>query len=140
MAKRNLYALFETDKNLEETGVDFQFGDSIFKCKRAGGSNRKFDKTFEERTRAFSTKMQMAALSEEQSDAILMDVYFDAVLLGWSNVTDRDGNDLAFTKENFIKVMQDLPDLWKALRQAAANMDNFLKQQKSAAAETLGNS
>jgi hypothetical protein len=138
--KRNLYDLFETDKNLETNGVAFQFGDSKFLCKRAGGSNKQFDATFEDRTRAFSTKMQMASLSDDQSEAILKDVYFDAVVLSWEDVTDRDGNDLPFTKENFIQVMTDLPDLWKNLRQAAANMDNFLRKQKSAAAEKLGNS
>jgi hypothetical protein len=138
--KRNLYDLFETDKNLELSGVGFQFGDSLFKCKRAGGSNRQFDTIFEDRTRAFSTKMQMASLSDEQSDSILMDVYYDAVVMGWENVTDREGNDLEFTKENFVQVMKDLPDLWKGLRTAAANMDNFLKAKKTEAATALGNS
>jgi hypothetical protein len=137
---RSLYALFETDKDLEQKGVEFQFGDSKFRCKRAGGSNRQFDTIFEERTRAFSTKMQMASISDEQSDRILMDVFFDAVVLGWTDVVDRAGEPIAFTKENFMQVMTDLPDLWKALRAAAVNMDNFLRQQVVAAGETLGNS
>lgn len=138
--RRNLYQLFETDKQLEENGVDFAFGDSMFRCKRAGGSNRIFDRIFEERTRAYSTKMQMASISEEMSEAILMDVYFDAVAISWTNVSDRDDNELPFTKENFVQVMKDLPDLWKSLRQAAANMDNFLYKQKTAATEAMGKS
>jgi hypothetical protein len=138
--KRNLYALFETDKDLENKGVQFQFGDSQFLCKRAGGSNRQFDTVFQEKTRAFQTGMQLASLSDEQSDAILMEVYFEAVVIGWQDVTDREGNDLAFTKENFVQVMKDLPDLWRGLRKAAADLDSFLKLQAKEAAEKLGNS
>lgn len=138
--KRNLYALFETDKELEANGIDLKFGDSTFRCKRAGGSNRKFETAFNEKTRAFQTKMQLASLSEEQSDKLLMEVYFEAVVLGWEDVTDREGNNLEFTLENFQKVMTDLPEVWRNLRSAAANVDNFLVQQTKEAAEQMGNS
>jgi hypothetical protein len=138
--KRNLYHLFETDKNLELNGIHLQFGDSRFHVKRAGGANREFDTIFEDKTRQLSTKLQMAALSNEQSDKILREVYFEAVVLGWEDVTNREGELLDFNLENFVQVMTDLPDLWKGLRSAAADMDNFLVVQKKVAAEELGNS
>jgi hypothetical protein len=139
--KRNLYDLFETDKNLETNGVAIPVRRQSSSCASAQvvptSSSTLPSRTAPGRSQ---TKMQMASLSDDQSEAILKDVYFDAVVLSWQDVTDRDGNDLAFTKENFIQVMTDLPDLWKNLRKAAANMDNFLRKQKSAAAEKLGNS
>lgn len=138
--KRNLYHLFETDKEMELKGIALKFGDSKFHVKRAGGANREFDTIFNEKTRAMSSKLQLAALSPEQSDAILMEVYFEAVMLDWEDVTNRAGELLEFTKENFVQVMKDLPDLWKGLRTEAANMDNFLVIQKKAAGATLGNS
>ena len=138
--KRNLYSLFETDKELETNGIDLKFGDSTFRCKRAGGSNRKFETAFNEKTRAFQTKMQLASLSEEQSDKLLMEVYFEAVVLGWEDVTDREGNDRPFDLKNFTEVMTDLPEVWRNLRAAAANVDNFLIQQTKEAAEQMGNS
>jgi hypothetical protein len=140
MTKRNLYHLFETDKELETKGIALKFGDSIFTVKRAGGANREFDTKFNEETRAMSSKLQLAALSPEQSDAILRKVYFEAVMLGWEDVTDRAGNVLDFTEKNFVQVMTDLPDLWKGLRTEAANMDNFLVVQKKLAGEQVGNS
>lgn len=138
--KRNLYSLFETDKQLEQNGIVLQFGDSKFQCRRAGGSNRAFDTAFNEKMRAFQTKMQLASLSEEQSDKLLKEVYFESVVMGWEDVTDRNGNDLEYTLENFMTIMTDLPDLWRSLRTACANMDSFLVQQKKAAVEQLGNS
>lgn len=138
--KRNLYHLFETDKELELKGIALKFGDSQFRVKRAGGANREFDTIFNEKTRAMSSKLQLAALSPEQSDAILMEVYFESVMIGWEDVTNREGDDLEFTQENFVQVMKDLPDLWKGLRTEAANMDNYLVIQKKVAANILGNS
>lgn len=138
--KRNLYALFETDKNLEMNGIVLKFGDSSFRVKRAGGANRNFDTIFNDKTRAVSSKLQMSSLSPEQSDAILMEVYVEAVVMSWEDVTDREGNILEFNLKNFVQIMTDLPDLWKGLRTAAADMDHFLVVQKKEAAETLGNS
>jgi hypothetical protein len=138
--KRNLYHLFETDKELELKGIQLKFGDSTFRVKRAGGANRDFDTKFQEKTRQVSSQLQMAALSPEQSDQILMEVYFEAVMLGWEDVTDRAGAELEFNLKNFVQVMTDLPDLWRGLRTGAANMDHFLVVQKKVAGETLGNS
>jgi hypothetical protein len=136
---RNLYELYETDKDMEKKGIYLKFADSKFKVKRAGGSNRDFDTIFEARTREFQHKLQIASLTQEHQDDILMDVYFDAVMLGWEDVTDRAGERLEFNKVNFKKVMGDLPDLWNGLRSQASNMDNFLISRKKEAAAAVGN-
>jgi hypothetical protein len=137
---KTLYALFETDTDLEVKGIGLKFGPATIYTKRAGGNNRAFSATFEDKTRAMSSRLQLAALSDEQSDAILMEVFAESVVTGWDGVTDREGNPLEFNKENFIKLMKDLPTLWRALRVEAANHENFLRQQAKAEGTRVGNS
>lgn len=135
----NLYELYETDPKLEKEGVGLQFGDAIFYVKRAGGSNVEFDKTFENRTRTMTNRLQLAALSEEQSNKILQEVYFESVMIGWKNVTDREGNQLEYTAENFYKVMQDLPTVWQTIRREASNHENFRRAQARQEGQRVGN-
>lgn len=136
---KNLYELFETDDSLEKSGVGLRFGPATFFCRRAGGANTAFDTAFEAKTRAMSSRLQMAALSNEQSDEILREVYAETVVIGWEGVTDRKGNPLEFNKENFIRLMKDLPTVWRALRTEAANHENFLKAQAQQEGQQLGN-
>lgn len=140
MNQKNLYELFETDPTLEEKGVGLKFGPSTFFVRRAGGANRAFDTAFEEKTRAMSSRLQLSALSAEQSDDILREVYFDTVMIGWDGVTNRAGEVLEFNKANFVQVMKDLPVVWRSLRTEAANHENFLKVQARNEGERVGNS
>ncbi len=87
-----------------------------------------------------TNRLQLQAMTEEQSSDILRRVYADAVIIGWDNVTDRDGNPLEFTKDNFVQLMADLPTLWRAIRTEAANHENFLKAQAQQEGKAVGNS
>lgn len=135
----DLYKLFETDENLETKGIGLRFGEAVFYVKRAGGSNTAFDKAYEEKTRNMTSRLQLAALSEEQSSALLREVYADSVIIGWEGVRNREGEIMEFSKENFVKLMQDLPTLWRAIRTEAANHENFLKAQAQQEGTALGN-
>lgn len=140
MTDKTLYELFETDETLETKGVGLKFGPATFYCRRAGGANREFNAVFEEKTRNMQSRLQLAALSEDDSDKILMECYAETVVLSWEGVTDRSGNQLAFNKENFIQVMKDLKVVWRALRVEAANHENFLRAQARQEGQLLGNS
>ena len=124
--EKSLYELFETDPKLEMEGVGFKFGPATFFCKRAGGANREFDTKFNEATKNMSTRLQMQALSDEQSEEILRQVFAESVMIGWENVRNRKMEQIPYTKENFVKVMKDLPEVWKSLCQQATNMEAFL--------------
>jgi len=136
----NLYELYETDEDLEKKGVGLQFGEAVFYVRRAGGTNTEFERVYEEKTRNMTSRVQLAALTEEQSSRILREVYAESVMLGWKNVTDREGNPLEYSKENFLKLMNDLPVLWRAIRVEAANHENFRRAQARQEGEQLGNS
>lgn len=140
MTEKTLYELFETDDKLEKEGISLKFGPAIFHCRRAGGANREFNAAFEEKTRATQSRLQLSALTEEESSRLLMEVYAETVVTGWEGVTDREGKPLEFSKENFVKLMKDLKVVWTALRQEAANHENFLKVQAKQEGQRLGNS
>ncbi len=139
MAK-TLYDLYETDPKLEKDGIGLRFGEAVFYVRRAGGANTAFDTSYEDKTRNMTNRLQLQAMTEEQSSDILRRVYADAVIIGWDNVTDRDGNPLEFTKDNFVQLMADLPTLWRAIRTEAANHENFLKAQAQQEGKAVGNS
>lgn len=135
----SLYELFETDSNLEKKGIGLRFGSAVFYCKRAGGANDDFDRVFEEKTRNMTSRLQMAAMSNEQSSQLLREVYAEAVIIGWEGVNDRAGNPMEYNKKNFVQLMTDLPTLWTAIRTEAANHENFLRAQARQEGEALGN-
>jgi len=135
-----VYKQFKTNKHLENNGVTLQIGDSEFRVRRAGGGNRAYATTFAEKTKPFQRQVQLGTLPEDKALEIMLETYWESVMLGWENVTDEDDNPLEYTKENFKKVMSDLPELWATLRDEAAEARNFQDQQVKEGGEQLGKS
>src|SRR5687768_6541126 len=106
----NLYKQFKANKDLETKGVCLEIGDSRFYVRRAGGGKRAFATTFAEKTKPFQRQVQLGTLPEDKALDIMLDTYWDAVMLNWENVADENDNPLEYNKENFKKVMRDLPE------------------------------
>lgn len=135
----NLYNLYETDPKLEKEGIGLKFGTATFYVRRAGGANTAFDTYMEDVTRNMTNRLQLAALTEEQSSEQLMKAYAETVILGWDGVRNRQGEHMEFTKENFTTLMRDLPTLWRAIRTEAASHENFRRAQAKQEGEAVGN-
>jgi hypothetical protein len=123
--EKSLYDAYGTVKEYEQNGVVLDFGVAKFRVRRAGGSNRKFLATLAAKLRPHRRAIESNVLSDELAASLQMEVYFETVVIGWENVTDREGKALPFTLDNFKQVMTDLPDLWSTLREEADNMRNF---------------
>jgi hypothetical protein len=134
----DLYKQFGTDKTYETEGVVLDFGSAKFRVRRAGGSNRKFAAAFTAKTKPHRRAMEAGTLAEDVSARVLMEVYFEAVVIGWEGVTNREGDALGYNLENFVRVMTDLPDLWNTIRAECDNIRNFQAEQVEADAKTLG--
>lgn len=119
MATSPLYRTFETDKNVEQNGLVLEFmpnskGEMMsMRIRRAGGSNTTFAKVLEHKMRPVKRQSDAGMLPNEQQEAILREVYAEAVVIGMDNFEDRDCNPLPFNKANVIKVFTDLPDLFR---------------------------
>ena len=135
---KNLYEAFGTVEQYEVDGVVLDFGVAKFRVRRAGGSNRKFLTTLAAKLRPHRRAIEAGTMDEEKAAELHKEVYFETVVIGWENVTDREGKELAYNIVNFKKVMSDLPDLWLALRNEADNMKNFQLAEAEADGAKLG--
>lgn len=116
------YDVFKTDPELEKKGVWLDLGDAgKYLLARAGGSNKAFQKRFESLTKPYRRAIQTETMDNDVADKILVKIYTDCVILGWENVTGRDGEQLEFNRDNCIKLLMDLPDLFTAIRDTATS-------------------
>lgn len=136
---KSLYEAFGTVKEYETEGVTLDFGVAQFKVRRAGGNNRRFLNTLAAKLRPHRRALDAGTLSDDVAADLQMEVYFDTVVTGWSNVTDETGAQLEYNLANFKKVMKDLPDLWNTLRSEADNLRNFQAAEAKADGDRLGN-
>ena len=125
-----LYSAFKTNDGLETQGVwvDYATGGekpARFRIARAGGSNRKYGRILDAKTKPVRRLMEIGALDDVVSDRLHAEVYAESVILGWEDVTDEQGADLPFTKENCVKLLLDLPDLFRDLRSMATSLALF---------------
>lgn len=113
MSKKTIYDKFGTDKKAEQEGIILDYGDGMeIRIARAGGSNVKFEKSVQQKMRKYGLQAKHDLLEPEQQREIFREVLAETVVLGWKGVTDRDGNDLPYSKDNCIQLFKDLPDLF----------------------------
>ncbi len=124
-APTTLYTVFETSDELETDGIIVEYAGARITIARSGGANRKFASVMEKAMRPYRAAINSGTLDEGTAQKLLIEAYADAVIVGWEGVTDRDGNELPFTKPNVIKIMTDLPDLFLDLKSQAERVANF---------------
>jgi hypothetical protein len=128
MAK-GTYAAFKTNSKREQEGVVLDMGDAgKYKIARAGGANSKFSRRLAVLTKPHRRAIQTDTIDRKVADEILATAYAETVLIGWEGVSGEDGNELAFSKENAIKLFTDLPDLFKQIRETAEDMTLFREE------------
>jgi len=132
------YDHFKRNEDREQHGIILDLGEvGKFKLARAGGSNKKYQQALERGMRPHRKSFQQGTMGDEVANKVLLDAFIEAVLLGWSGVTDHAGKELAYTKDNARKLMNDLPDLFATLRDASSDMSLFRDEVQRA--EDTGN-
>lgn len=129
----SLYDLFGTDKELEKDGIVLNYGKGgKIKIARAGGANSRFAKALETKMRPYRRQFEAGTMDETVANDLLLEAFAETVVLGWEGVQDREGNELAFTRENVTKLFKDLPDLFTDVREQAMKFANFRVTQVEA--------
>ena len=123
------YDLFKTDPRTETEGLTLDYGDFQIRIARAGGANRGFVRALEARLKPYRRQLQSETLDEQVAERILREVYADHVILGWQGVTDGDGKPMAFGRENLLKLLADLPELFRDLQEQAGRIALFRVQE-----------
>jgi hypothetical protein len=116
--KTSPYALFETDKDVEQKGVRLDYGPFYFQVARAGGANTRFRDTLRQRMAPHKRAMATDTMNDELQEKIGMDVFCETVILGWGSeefgegkIAGRDGKPVTFSVEAVKAMFKDLPDL-----------------------------
>lgn len=127
----SLYDLFESDPTAERDGIVLEYGANKdgtpieIRIRRAGGENHQFQKTFEAKTKPY--RRIMDRLDKKTNDRIMREIYAESIIVGWSGVQDRDGNTMEFNRENAIKLLTDLPNVFNDIMRQSQNEDLFRK-------------
>ena len=133
----NTYEMFATDKSLESNGVTLDYGAFQITIARAGSNNRKYRGLLATSLNKHRHMIDNDLLDNSMRDTLMIGIYADAIIVGWSNVTGADGKALAFNRANVIKLMSDLPDLFANIREQAKNARNFRKSELADAEKNL---
>lgn len=137
----SLFKQFGTDTKAENDGVWIEMGlnedgsEIGFLIARASKSNKRYTKALEKATKPHRTAMATETLEEKVAAKLMLDVFCEAVLLGWRNVRDRDDKEIAHNKANAIQLMQDLPELYERLSEESKKLSLFREKELEADAK-----
>ncbi len=123
----NIFDMYETDAELETKGIDYDMAKAgIFVLARAGGANLAYAKAIELKTRPYRNRSGgLKKIDDDVAAGLLRDAFAETVILGWRGVKGRDGKELKWSKEAAVKLMEDLPELYKELSEEAGDMANY---------------
>lgn len=143
----NMFTQFETDKNLEKNGIVLDYGDFRVTIARAGGANRKYNRTLEFVSKPYRRAIDNKTIAVEKAEEIMMQVATQSLVLLWevrevkeakkegeedkvtwkSGIHARDGGVIDFTRDNVMLTFQQLPDLFHDINGQAETAANFRK-------------
>lgn len=133
-----MYDIFETDEDLESSGIWIDYGDFRVKIASASQGNKKYVKYAEKALKPVRKAMQAGALSNERSIAIMSDIYAKTIVLDWETMKDgkmvkgieqRDGSIAPVNYETIRQVFLDLPNLFIDIQEQANSIANFRKAE-----------
>lgn len=133
----SLRKTFKTDKSAEVEGVWLEVaindhnGKPIrVKLARMSSTNKRYTKALNSATKPHQSAIQNDALDNDLAKRLLQEVFAETVLLDWENLPTSeltgdmgDTEPLPFSKENALKLFDEMPDLyddWEARAQKAA--------------------
>ena len=127
----SLYDLFSTDAQAETGGAWMDFGDAgRVRVAHAGGSNKKYNRLMIAKTQPY--RRVLAAMQSKPTDqslelvrSIQMEVFAEAVVLGWEGVLGRDKQPLDYSKEACLTLFKELPNFFDDVVTFANSIANY---------------
>ena len=126
----NLYEMFEADIKKEEFGSTLKFDDMEFKVARMGVFNRKWAEYLREHVNPFAH----SEIKHDQDYAIddnVIDLLAKSIVVSWSNVKDKQNNELVFSVDNCKKLLKDIPYISYLILRFSLNIENYRKEQEA---------
>ena len=151
-----MYEMFQNDQAAERDGIWLDYSVFQVRAARAGGSNQKFKRLFNERTRSLKRAIDAEIIDDDTSDTITRDVYAEAIITDWRvRVNDRGeidpngkewkehtiegpaGEFLPFNRDNVLATFERLPDLFRDIFGQVTRGEMFRAALRQRAAENL---
>ncbi len=130
---QSIYEVFETDEGLEASGVWFDYAFGRFKLSYVGGANQAFQREYAERMKPYAEAEARGMMDAQVRRQIQIDCYVEYVLKDWTDVIDREGEELPYTKKDATQLFTELPHLFEMIRTAATNFANYRRIYADAA-------
>lgn len=131
----SMYQQFKTDPAVEKEGIWLDYGDFRVRVARAGGANRKWQKTLERLSRPYRRAIATNTIAPETAENIMREAYAEAVITDWNvkvngewvkGIENPEGEDLLdVTKENVLTVLQNLGTLYEDIQAQAQSWALF---------------
>lgn len=123
--------MFATDKKAEtEQGITLDYGSFKIRIVRAGGANRKYAETLNRKLKPYRRQLENDTIDGEVALKAMAEVYADTVIIGWEGITGPDGQPLDYCRNNVIKLLTDLPDLFRDIQEQANKAALFRAQER----------
>lgn len=133
-----MYDIFQTDEDLEVSGIWLDYGDFRIKIASAGQGNKKYVRYAEKALKPVRRAMQAGALSNERSLSIMSDIFAKTIVIDWqvkvegtwkTGIEGPEGEIIPFNYDNVKKVFEDLPNLFIDIQEQANSIANFRKME-----------
>lgn len=137
---------FQTNPELEKSGIVIDYGDFRIKIARAGGNNKRFAKIMDAKTKPFRRAIQTETMDNEKAMDLVREGYAEAVVLDWETKVDgkfkqgiedleNEGKLIEVTPTNIFKTFKALPDLFTEIQEQAQKAALFRTELKEADAK-----
>ena len=140
----SMYEAFRSDADAEKNGIILDYGTFRVTIARAGGANKKYQRTLEALSRPYRRAIQMEQMSDEQARELLKVVYARTIVRNWEVKVDKekwevgiespDGETIPFNEENILLTFSNLPDLFADIMDQAGKAALFRASLREQAA------
>lgn len=99
-----------------------------FKLARMSKQNKEYAKLLRQKIKPHQRSLELEIMSDDEQDAIFLEVFVDRILLGWEHIQPNDdGVEIDFNRENALKLLSDpeWQDLYDDLYAKAAKAAGF---------------
>ena len=126
----SIYKELETNKNKESGGIWIPIcenddgSECRVKIKRLKASSKEYARLVAKKQR---NKRGIGNRNRKIDEALEIhrEVFFELCLVTWENVLDINNKKIPFTKENVLKVLEELPEFFELLQNEASDINNF---------------
>jgi hypothetical protein len=116
------YYATDTDRETEGDWIDFAAAGLVLLLARPGGSNKRWDKVLDEKTKPY----QHMTIEGELDARLMRETYAEAVVLDWRRL---DGAPLdPYTAEACVALFEAYPDFYRDVRAVASKRSLWRKK------------